>query len=45
MENNVKKANQEPEIALSQKEKILEFVASTLCFLLLLACFVKVVFL
>lgn len=45
MESNTKKAIQEPEIALSQKEQIIEFVASALCFLLLLACFVKVVFL
>lgn len=44
MENIGKKANQEPVIELSQKEKILEFVATTLCFLMLLGCFLKVMF-
>lgn len=44
MENTAKQRNGEPEIQLSKKEKVLEFVATAMCFLLLLACFLKVVF-
>ncbi|MBK9012959.1 MAG: hypothetical protein IPM82_02145 [Saprospiraceae bacterium] len=44
MENNAKQVNQEPDIVLSGKEKMLEFVATTMCFLLLMACLLKVLF-
>ena len=45
MRNTIKEYTDEPEILLTKKEKVLEFVATALCFLLLLACFLKVVFL
>ena len=44
MENNTKQVSQEPVIVLSKKEKMLEFVATAMCFLLLVACLMKVLF-
>lgn len=44
MENKAKQAKQEPEIILSSKEKIMEITATAMCFLLLLASFMKVMF-
>ncbi len=35
---------QEPEFFLTKKEKVLEFTATAMCFLLLLASFLKVLF-
>jgi hypothetical protein len=34
----------EPEFFLTRKEKTLEFMATAMCFLLLLGCFLKVLF-
>jgi hypothetical protein len=45
MKNNAKQQFQQPEIVLSKKEKILEFIATAICFLLLFACMLKVLFL
>jgi hypothetical protein len=44
MRNTIKQYTEEPEILLTKKEKTLEFVATAMCFLLLLACFLKVIF-
>ncbi len=44
MKNEAKQANEEPEIILSTKEKLMEFTATALCFLLLFASFMKVMF-
>ncbi|MBI5917415.1 MAG: hypothetical protein HY842_18765 [Bacteroidetes bacterium] len=44
MENRTSQLKEEPEIELSAKEKVLEIVAVGMCFLLLLACFLKVMF-
>jgi hypothetical protein len=44
MKKSIQQHFEEPEIILSKKEKVLEFVASALCFLLLLAFFLKVIF-
>lgn len=44
MEKLSEKNRTQPEIVLSQKEKILETVAVAFCFLLLLAFFMKVMF-
>jgi hypothetical protein len=40
----MKEKNENGEIMLSQKERILEFVAQAMCFMLLLGCFLKVMF-
>lgn len=40
----MKEKNENGEIELSQKERILEFMALGMCFMLLLACFLKVMF-
>ena len=44
MEKANKQQESEPVFNLSRKEKTLEFVASAMCFMLLLASFLKVVF-
>lgn len=44
MENRTRQSKGEPEIELSAKDKILESVAVGMCFLLLMACFLKVMF-
>lgn len=44
MKNEAKQANQEPEIILSTKEKLMEITATAMCALLLLASFMKVMF-
>lgn len=44
MENKLKKASQATEVELSRKDKLLEFVATSICFLLLLGCLLKVLF-
>ncbi|MEZ4958877.1 MAG: hypothetical protein R2830_03590 [Saprospiraceae bacterium] len=41
----MKERNENGEIELSQKERFLEFAAVGMCFMLLLACFLKVMFL
>jgi hypothetical protein len=45
MENKDKQTGQTPEIILSKKERMQEIAATTLCFLLLLASLLKVLFL
>lgn len=44
MENKTKSVNKVPEIQLSQKERILELASTALCFLVLIASFMKVMF-
>jgi len=44
MKKSIQQHFEEPEIILTNKEKVLEFVATAMCFLLLLACFLKVIF-
>lgn len=44
MENNSKPANQEHEIILSKKEKMMEIAATAMCAILLIASFMKVIF-
>jgi hypothetical protein len=44
MKKSIQQHFEEPEIILSKKEKMLEFVATAMCFLLLLASFLKVIF-
>lgn len=44
MENNSRQEDLHPEIVLSKKERILEIVATAMCFMLLLASFMKVMF-
>lgn len=44
MEGNNSNNQKQNLIKLSQKEKVLEVMAVSMCFLLLLACFLKVMF-
>ncbi len=44
MKDSAKQTQQEPEILLSNKEKVLEFLATAMCFMLLLASLLKVLF-
>jgi hypothetical protein len=44
MENKTKPESKVPEINLSQKERILELASTALCFLVLVASFMKVLF-
>ncbi len=44
MKNATEQQYQEPKFFLTKKEKTLEFTATAMCFLLLLACFLKVLF-
>ncbi|MCU0347764.1 MAG: hypothetical protein MUC59_12560 [Saprospiraceae bacterium] len=44
MKNLLKQFNDEPDFQLTRKEKVLEFVATAMCFMLLFASFLKVLF-
>lgn len=44
MKNKTKSVSKVPEIKLSQKERILELASTALCFLVLIASFMKVLF-
>ncbi|MCC6723214.1 MAG: hypothetical protein IT258_01800 [Saprospiraceae bacterium] len=44
MKKTIQRQFQEPEFSLSTKEKFLEFTATAMCFLLLFASFLKVIF-